>query len=142
MTERERFVERELRLCEQAWQSGVSQAVADGLAWCERHKLPPPPWLCNAVRVLVERDVIGAADRKWDMIHYRRWDAVRELRDRKGEHGIPKTWPECFAAVSQHFEGTEAGGSAETIRASYNLVTKRMRSRHAHRYYLDHKKSG
>ena len=99
---------REIERCERGWRSGVAEAVADAVLLCGEHQVPPPRWLCEAVRVVVERDLLGAATRKWDMIHFARWDAVQELRDRKGEPGIPKTWAECYDAASEYLEGTDA----------------------------------
>jgi hypothetical protein len=141
---RAEFFKREIERCERGWLSGVAEAVTDAVLLCGEHQAPPPRWLCEAVRVVVERDFLGAATRKWDMIHFARWDAVQELRDRKGERGIPKTWAECYDLASEVLKRTEAHGSAETIRASYKRVAKRIRSqpRNADRYYFGRIKPG
>ncbi len=67
---------------------------------------------------------------------------MRELRDRKGERNIPKSWDGCYALASEVLEGTTAAGSADTMAASYKVVQRDMRARHARRYYLSHKKPG
>jgi hypothetical protein len=130
----DRHFRRKISVCERAWHAGVSDAVVDAIALCDVYGVPPPAWLAGAVRALVART--PSAKRKMDLIHYARWDAVQELRDRKGEEGLPKTWEECYARVSAFFEGTQAQGSPETIKRSYQLVARGLKSSRAHRYYL------
>ena len=150
-TERRAGFERELRQMEQAWRAGVADALTDAVAWCECFGEPPPRWVSLGVRAVVaghgKQKVPGRlgnvkAARRQDMIHFARYDAVTECRDRKGQRGIPTTWPECYAAVSEMFEGTEAAGREETIKASYQLVARRMREGDGLRYYTAWKKPG
>jgi hypothetical protein len=70
------------------------------------------------------------------MIHFARWDAVRELRDRKGEDGIPKTWEDAYELASEYFEGSEAAGSARTMKESYQLVRRHLNEGSGGRYYV------
>jgi len=151
-TERRAGFERELRHMEQAWRAGVADALTDAVAWCECFGEPPPRWVSQGVLALVAGHVgeqkgpgrLGnvKATRRQDMIHFARWDAVTECRDRKGQRGIPTTWPECYAAVSEMFVGTEAEGAEETMKASYQLVARRMREGDDLRYYIPWKKPG
>lgn len=136
MTPLQNLTEHELEICERAWEAGVSEAVADAVELCERASLPPPTWLVGAIGFLVQRELKHSARRKWDLIHYARWDAVQELRDRKGEPGIPETWIDCYERVAEHFAGTVASGSAETIRSSYQRVNRELQTSRAARYYI------
>ena len=149
--ERKQYIDREMLELERVWRAGVQEALSDAVALCVAFGQPPPPWVSKGVLSLVaghdEKKRPGRlgnvkAARRQDIIHYTRYDAVRECRDRKGQRGIPTTWPECYAAVSEMFEGTEAAGSEETIKASYQLVARRMREGDGLRYYTAWKKPG
>src|SRR6516165_4451368 len=89
--ERERHVTRNLQRCERAWKAGVTDAVADAMSLCNSFGVAPPKWLCHAVRQVLQRDELYKSRRRRDMIDFARYDAVCELRERKGEPGIPKT---------------------------------------------------
>ncbi len=142
MTEKDAFFQRQMLKCERAWNTGAAEAVYDAMNECVRFNRAPPTWLLKAVETLARRDVRDKPTRRQDMVHFERWDAVRELRDRKGEPGIPNTWEECYERVSEYFQGTPAAGSPETIRASYKLVRKNMEEGRASRYYVPGKKLG
>ncbi len=151
-TERRAGFERELRHMEQAWRAGVADALTDAVDWCETFGEPPPRWVSQGVRAIVAGHVgeqkrpgrLGnvKAARRQDMIHFARWDAVKECRERKGQRGIPDTWEKCYAAVSEMLEGTLAEGAEETIKASYQLVERRGREGDGLRYYVARRKPG
>src|SRR5262249_1064927 len=70
--------------------------------------------------------------RREAMIHYARWDAVNELRERKDEilargDNRGSSWEKRYGAVSELFEGTEAEGEPDTIKASYQWVEREIR---------------
>jgi len=140
--ERRRYVRRELARCEQAWKAGIKDAVSDAVALCSDFRCQIPHWLSQAVNDALAGKGLSDAKRQQDLVHYVRWDAVRELRDRKGEDGIPRSWEKCYAHASDILKGTKAEGAPETIRASYKRVAQEMRERLAQRYYLSHKKQG
>ena len=61
---------------------------------------------------------------KTDLVHYERWDAVVELRER----GERLSWDQAFLAVSKVLKGA-AAGSKDTIEASYKKIQKGYRKR-------------
>jgi hypothetical protein len=67
-------------------------------------------------------------DRRAFNNHRKRWEAVRELRERQQQileqfnDDRGKTWETRWKAVSEILDGTEAAGSPETVRASYKLI--------------------
>lgn len=132
----ERELRERLRRCEVAWRAGMSDAVIDAIALCERHQIPPPKWLCAAVRDLARRADRFAKRRRQDLIDYERYDAVVELRKRKGEAGLENTWDEHFALVSEYLSGTPAAGGPDAIEKSYKKVRRLINSDQAARYYL------
>jgi hypothetical protein len=111
--------------------AGAPEAVADAMRLCREFSKSPPPWLVEAVSTLAGHVADDKAKRKWDMIHFERWDAVRELRDRKGERGIPTTWDECYEEAAALL-----GVSAATVKASYQRVREHMTSGRGKRYYV------
>jgi hypothetical protein len=69
---------------------------------------------------LVDRRMSAAERRQQGdvMIHKIRWRAVTEL------HSQHMPWAKCWSAAAEILDDTEAGGSAETIRASYKLIQR------------------
>jgi hypothetical protein len=122
-----------LYLLERAWRDGSPTAVLDALHFCWGHKRPPPDWLLTAVQDSISKQLSRRDRRNFhsDQIHYTRWDAVVEARERFG-----MTWPDAYAAVSELLKGTLAEGSEETIKSSYRLVQKDMRGGSAGRFYI------
>lgn len=142
------FVTDQLRACENAWREGSLPALAKAIQLCHRYERPLPAWAVHgalaAVSAQFDASTAGRrgrlANRKvahqQDMIHYARWDAVKELRDRREElGGIASTWEEAYAAVAELLEGTEAAGSEATIKRSYQLVERAFRNGEGARFY-------
>jgi hypothetical protein len=79
--------EQHLEHCERAWRAGVLMAISEAVATCRMYCEPPPEWLAEAVAGLVHRRQTAAEKRRhWEnYIHYARWDAVKELRERADE---------------------------------------------------------
>jgi hypothetical protein len=125
-----------LAYCEKAWLAGISPAVADAVAICRTYRQAPPAWLVEAVITVAKASLtpVETRRRRENMIHLTRWDAVRDLRDRRHQlleqHGDNRgtSWERCFAAVSEYLEDTEAAGSESTIRASYDIVQRAIRA--------------
>ena len=76
-------------------------AVPYAAELCRLYGQPPPVWLVDAAF-----DVVGERinpeekqRRRWDRIHYIRWDAVTQLRKESG-----MTWEWCRAAVSEYLQ--------------------------------------
>jgi hypothetical protein len=65
-----------------------------------------------------------------DLIHYGRADLIRESKER-----LALTWDDAYEHVAKYLEGTEAGGSAETMKSSYKLV-QRVSETQPWRFYL------
>jgi hypothetical protein len=128
--------------CEKAWRAGVKLAVADAVDICRLYRQPPPEWLGEAVAAITKNEMspLEWKRRHEDMKHLARWDLVTELRTRRYElleyskrlkmppdhRGM--TWENCYATVSEELEGTEAAGSADTIKASYQLVQREIKA--------------
>jgi hypothetical protein len=109
---RECSVSRELRSLERAWLAGSIPALADAVALCGQHARPLPDWATDGVQRALA-GVPGNNAGKLD-VHYSRWDAVGELRDRKEElslRGYKPTWEAAY-------------GDAETIKKSYQLIQR------------------
>jgi hypothetical protein len=118
-------------------------AVVDALALCASHRRPPPLWLVEEVAQLVEASTtpIDKKRRRHDMVHLARWDAVKELCDRRDEFeergdDRARTWDNRYVAVSELFEGTPAAGEPDTIKASYQFVEREVREKRGWRFYI------
>jgi hypothetical protein len=75
-------------------------------------------------------------------IHYVRWHAVTELRERLLEQ-MPQpdddrgmTWPNAYAAISKLLEASPAAGSPEAVEFSYELVQREMREGRGGQFYV------
>ena len=129
------FIER-LAECKKLWDSALPNqfsAVPYAAELCRLYGQPPPVWLVDAAF-----DVVGERmtpeekqRRRWDRIHYIRWDAVTQLRKESG-----MTWEWCRAAVSEYLQDTEARGDVETIWASYKLVQKEFKEGRGSRFLI------
>ncbi len=147
---RARRLAEDLATCERAWYSGSLLALADAVILCSKAEQSLPDWTVRAVvKILAarfsgkdhkRRGRLARLDKahRQDMIHYTRWDAVTELRDRQPElASIARTWVQTYEAVSELLEGTLAAGSAKTIQNSYQLVQRAMRKKKgAGQYYI------
>jgi hypothetical protein len=118
-------------------------AIIDALVLCESCRRPPPAWLVEAVAQLVDTSTtpLERKRRRELMIHFARWDAVRELCDRRDEFeecgdDRARTWENRYAAVSELFEGTLAAGVPDTIKASYQFVQTEVEEGRGWQFYL------
>jgi hypothetical protein len=135
-------IEKRLTACARAARGGLKLAVVDALVLCESYRRPPPAWLVEEVAQLVSSltTKIEIKRRRQDMIHFARWDAVRELCDRRDEFeqrkdDRAKTWDNRYAAVSELFEGTIAAGAPDTIKDSYQFVGREVEEGRGWRFY-------
>ena len=124
-----------LALCQKAYRSGVLLAAAEAVEVCRMWRQPPPDWLVDAVAVAISKRMtkIEKKRRRQDMIHYTRWSEVQDLRERRHDflrYGDDSgmTWEKCYAAISKRLENTDAAGSEDTIKASYELVQRDQRA--------------
>ena len=71
---------RLLATMERAWRAGLLLAVADAVSICRSHHVPPPPWLVEASAKVAALGITKAQwrRRRENMIHFTRWDAVKE----------------------------------------------------------------
>jgi hypothetical protein len=124
----------QLAVLERAWRAGSPTAMLEALALCHRHERPPPGWLLEAVLELANAQFRPRDKRNYhsNEIHYTRWDAVVEARER---HDINMTWEKGFRAVSRLLRHTEAKGAPETIEASYKIVQRAMREERGGQFY-------
>lgn len=117
--------------CEKAYNSGMMLAAAEAVEICRIYRQPPQDWMVDAVADAISKRMtkIEKKRRRQDMIHYMRWSEVQDLRKRRhdllrnGNDG-GMTWDKCYATVSEWLENTEAAGSEDTIKASYELVQR------------------
>jgi len=134
--DRQEVYQRTIGSFRAAWAAGVDVAVAEALHCCRRSRQVPPGWLVDAVTQLVtERPRETAKLRHryaMDKVHYARWDAVNELRERKSELAQGETWLLAYEAASKMLRGTEARGSPHAMKTSYDRVARDLRDgRHA-----------
>ena len=136
---RRRLVERELGNCQRAWNSGNARAISRAIALCARWDISPPAWIAAGVEAIVSdrvddntsgkgRLARDATRERQDRIHFIRWDAVCEARDRRDElsdeiaHRAEELADgyenKIFAAVSHLLAGTDAAGAEPTIKNS------------------------
>jgi hypothetical protein len=121
-----RAFNRRMYLLERDWRAGDLPAAAEAARLCWLHRQPLPEWLADAVAALVDRGMTDAEkrDRRALAIHLARWEAVKELRERRQqlleEHDddCGTSWERVWPAVSDIL----AAGSDETVRASYKLI--------------------
>jgi len=131
-----RIIRSRLQMYERAARAGSLPAVADAVADCAEFGVSPPSWLVQAVTKIVmlqlRAPIPGAKGRfstreavlRNDLVHYERWDAVVELRERDDS----LSWKKTFVAVSEILKG-DAAGSKDTIEASYKKIQKGVRKR-------------
>jgi hypothetical protein len=129
-----------------AWRTGDTLAIGRAIVTCRLLDEPPPNWLADAIVELVDRRMLPAERRQQTdlAVHMMRWQAVMGLRDPKRwrrtyHHGKPSacdqrretllarnargmSWEKCWWGAAEILDGTEAGGSCETIRTSYKLI--------------------
>ena len=144
---RERFIQRELDNLERV---GSDEALLAAIQWCAEYQRPLPTWAVKGVQRALTDLGIKAVARKGrharretaareSRIHYTRWDAVHELRDRRHELqtlGYKPTWEEAYFNASETLQGTEAAGSPEAIKKSYQLVNRLFKSAKGARFYV------
>lgn len=139
---RDRSFYEHMKRCEAAWRAGVSLAVAEAVSICRIYQHLPPPWLDEAVAQIVEQKQTPAEAQEYlfNMKHYTRWDAVKELRERKAEfleRGDTRaaTWDNIFSAVSEVLADTAFAGGRDAIEKSYKEVERDMREGKAAKYF-------
>jgi hypothetical protein len=122
-------LERDLQAALARWSGGDLTAFAEAVA-CLVRLGRAPPWMLRASDELVERAMAEdekRARREWDIARAR-WEALVELRERSRElsesFGDDRgaTWEKAREAVSEVLRGTEAAGSAASVKASYDLI--------------------
>jgi hypothetical protein len=133
------------------WDDGSLSALVSAVQWCQRNNLPLPGWATKAVMQMLSAPnrvaKLAVADRR-NRIHATRWDMVRELRDRRHElkishrmpdgsksEGYKPTWDAAFGYVSEALAGTEAAGSPDVIKKSYQLVERSFRAGKGARFH-------
>ena len=84
----ERFFSRRMSEHEANWRKGNASALTLAVELCGAHSQPLPKWLRDAVCGFIEAK--RPRMKKQDRIHYTRWDAVMEARERKEE--LKATW--------------------------------------------------
>jgi hypothetical protein len=116
-----------LRACERAVvKEQYFPALMDALAFCRGRNLLLPPWLHGEIWAILDR-VYHAKKKIWKRHeaetarrekHYRRYDAVQELLDRRDEpnprHDLGVTRENVFEKAGSHL-----GESAPAVQASY-----------------------
>lgn len=147
---------------ERAWRAGSIPALVDAIILCHEEQTPIPLWLAQATIALIgmlfegkslqRRGRNGKATARYKnaQIHYARWDAVCELKDRRDElirfvktlsiterDRRPafanlvqdKSLEARCAAVAELFDSTKdpAMGSPATIERSYKKVQKDLK---------------
>jgi hypothetical protein len=133
--ERAQF-EQSMRAFEAQWRAGDLTAFAKAVRAFWRRWRGSTDWFPDAadkLTVLAMSEREKRLRRKW-AIHRTRWEALKELRERRHElfarkpsPGEPRddrgmSWESAREAVSEALEKTEAEGSPGAIKRSYELV--------------------
>ena len=158
-----KYLRGRLEIYERAYRAGVHLALYEALALCRIESSSPEGWMLDAMLEFMEEH-IGRVPQgrgrtgnrlariRQDLVHYARWDAVKEVRDyqeaqrraldklkdldlseadRRHVAGqirsFGATFEEALDHASKLLKGTPAGGSRETMRASYWKVHRAMR---------------
>jgi hypothetical protein len=122
-----------LRVFKRSWDDGSLAALADAVQLCRQWEIPLPDWVADGVqRMLAEPKLCAKlmATERRNNIHYTRWDAVRELRDRRGElaaAGYRPSWNDAYCNAAEKLADTEAAGSPAAVAKSYQKVEKLFR---------------
>lgn len=163
---REELFQRDLAACERAWLAGNFPALFEAVVLCGEHKRPLPLWASRAVlRILADqfnhgapgsgggRHTVPRTEHVENYKHFMRWDAVRELRDRRHElrelerhlrdlQGEPVEstetgWDHVYDTVADYLanQNSIAKGSPSTIKRSYQLVEAAMRNGTGAKFY-------
>jgi hypothetical protein len=123
--EHQRDFARRLDWLERHWRAGDSPAVAEAARLCRLFRQPPPPWLVDAIAGLVDQHMPDAErrDRAALAIHMARWEAVRELRERRHQQleqfndDRGRLWEKIWRHVADVL-----GCGEEAVRRSYRLI--------------------
>jgi len=136
-------IARELRGLERAWRDGSLRALAKAIILVRGHDPFLPDWLLQAVLALIaargqEFRSGNQTYSEWELqnaVHYKRWLEVSELRDRKQENPddllfkvVEPTWDAFYERASEQLKGTDAAGSPDAIKKSYQLVQRTFKS--------------
>ena len=116
---------------ESRWRAGDLGAIHQAARELCVGQQAPPWWLVDAIAKLIERSLSNDEKeaRRLFEIHQRRWEAVVEIRQRRHEFALRgdmrgMTWLRCYAAAAEVLEGTDAAGSLEAMKDSYQLIQK------------------
>ena len=159
-------VNRKLIRLEETWIGGSVPALVDALILCHQSQAPLPLWIAKGAIKLIKMLFVGKKLSKHatnlqrtHRIDYARWEAVKELAERREEMlyriarlsvverdtqpefaalAVDYTIDQRFAAVSELFRlsNNPAWGTAKTIRRSYKLVEHDMRHGESRKYDL------
>src|SRR4029450_1168119 len=129
----------ELQRLERVWREDKRvEALAAALVLCSKGRAALPDWAATGVQQVLATLIGTTPDY---MMHYTRWEMVRELRDRKAElfaaqrvyarkhhsayeprYDFKPTWDAAYENASKASAGTPYEGSADTIKKSYQLI--------------------
>ena len=144
------FLEQKIATCERAWHAGSFPALMDVIALCKRYSRPLPQWAADgALKALAERYEGAGGEKRGCLaslknehrqryIHYSRWDAVRELRDRRRELAdrCEPTWDAVYENASKVLQGTVAAGGPDAVKKSYKRVAQAFREGRGAEYHM------
>lgn len=109
-------------------------ALANAITFCWTSKTPPQKWMADAVYELASatnanktmrgRTGNPPARSLQTNIHLVRWAAVLQFKACDAGY----SWLSSYERASEALRGTQAQGSAHTIRASYKRVTKERKA--------------
>lgn len=121
--------DRKLEILERAYADGNRDALRAAVKICARR--PAPEWVRDAVLAALNGANANKRGRpRDDAVDYARWDAVRELRERRQElrDTLKPTWEAAYENASEILKGTKAHGEPHSIKASYQRVERLFRS--------------
>ena len=130
----DKYFSGHLKVLELLFRSSLSPEVLYRVVrHCEAHNKPLPQWANAALLADLgarERRGRGRPPTRFE-VHYERWEAVCELVRRRDE--LNEMWPasyeERWESVSRFLRGTDAQGSAQAIKDSFEYIEAILRDR-------------
>jgi hypothetical protein len=123
-----------LASCREDWEKTRDPlALHTAQTWVLMHRQWEPNWLRDAIGVvLLQRRGKEHLQRYTaDVQHRARWAWVRRYR----EAGL--TWPEAREKAAERLAPTSASGSADTMKRSYEVFQRRLKTRSAEKAITD-----
>lgn len=135
--------EKQMEQCEAAWREGEQLAIAEAVTCTHIYRQPIPKWLEQAVvELAIGRRTAKQAKRYTEAeIRLQRYMTVRDLKlDIDFSKGTVRritdiSWDGAYEKAAEMLAGTQAAGSADTMKADYRRVQCDLKTGHSGKYF-------